>query len=311
MKQFKNILYAADASQQSIQGLKQAFSLSRNHEASLTLLALYPTLPSKLESHKAPFEEFLKQKIEADLKAANEVVPTDLSQITRIIKDTDSPLAIELIRHAIRSESDLIIKEAEPKKTEGFKAFDMTLLRKAPCPVWLSRPIDIPRENIRVCVAIDPLDEEDSLSELSMELLQTARLIADSCSGTLEIVSFWEYAYESYISHNVRVDVSSQEVAQALQGAQSYHYGELNKLIKSSGISGKQNIHHLRGKASELLGDFAKEKKIDIMVMGTVSRTGIAGFFIGNTAENVFEELTCSLLALKPRGFVSPIKPYN
>lgn len=36
--------------------------------------------------------------------------------------------------------------------------------------------------------------------------------------------------------------------------------------------------------------------------------TGISGFFIGNTAENIVQELGCSLLTLKPNGFVSPLR---
>lgn len=44
--------------------------------------------------------------------------------------------------------------------------------------------------------------------------------------------------------------------------------------------------------------------------MGTVARTGIPGFIIGNTAENTLREIRCSLLALKPNGFVSPVKAY-
>ncbi|MFO0070344.1 MAG: universal stress protein, partial [Alphaproteobacteria bacterium] len=30
----------------------------------------------------------------------------------------------------------------------------------------------------------------------------------------------------------------------------------------------------------------------------------------GNTAENILQKLSCSLLALKPNGFVSPVKAY-
>jgi nucleotide-binding universal stress UspA family protein len=44
--------------------------------------------------------------------------------------------------------------------------------------------------------------------------------------------------------------------------------------------------------------------------MGTVARTGISGFIIGNTAENILQKIDCSLLALKPQGFVSPVKAY-
>lgn len=31
---------------------------------------------------------------------------------------------------------------------------------------------------------------------------------------------------------------------------------------------------------------------------------------IGNTAENILQKIDCSLLALKPLGFVSPVKAY-
>jgi nucleotide-binding universal stress UspA family protein len=53
-----------------------------------------------------------------------------------------------------------------------------------------------------------------------------------------------------------------------------------------------------------------EDKKIDVLVMGTVARTGIPGFIIGNTAESVVQQLSCSLLALKPNGFISPVTAY-
>ena len=40
--------------------------------------------------------------------------------------------------------------------------------------------------------------------------------------------------------------------------------------------------------------------------MGTMARSGIAGLLIGNTAERVLRKLPCSVLAVKPDGFVSP-----
>jgi nucleotide-binding universal stress UspA family protein len=41
--------------------------------------------------------------------------------------------------------------------------------------------------------------------------------------------------------------------------------------------------------------------------MGTVARTGISGFFMGNTAETILNQLDCSVLAVKPQGFVTPV----
>jgi nucleotide-binding universal stress UspA family protein len=45
----------------------------------------------------------------------------------------------------------------------------------------------------------------------------------------------------------------------------------------------------------------------DIVVMGTVARTGISGLIIGNTAETILNQLTCSVLAVKPSGFKTPV----
>ena len=41
--------------------------------------------------------------------------------------------------------------------------------------------------------------------------------------------------------------------------------------------------------------------------MGTVARTGISGLVMGNSAEQVLDEVHCSVIAVKPPGFKSPI----
>lgn len=42
--------------------------------------------------------------------------------------------------------------------------------------------------------------------------------------------------------------------------------------------------------------------------MGTVGRTGLNGLIMGNTAETLLRSLRCSVLAVKPEGFVSPVR---
>ena len=50
-----------------------------------------------------------------------------------------------------------------------------------------------------------------------------------------------------------------------------------------------------------------KSKRLILLVMGTVCRTGLSGFLIGNTAEEVLGAVDCSVLTVKPEGFVSPV----
>jgi nucleotide-binding universal stress UspA family protein len=68
-------------------------------------------------------------------------------------------------------------------------------------------------------------------------------------------------------------------------------------------------IHLPKGEAGELIPEVAERERIDLVVMGTVARSGIPGFFIGNTAERILHSLPSSVLAVKPDGFVSPVKP--
>ena len=70
----------------------------------------------------------------------------------------------------------------------------------------------------------------------------------------------------------------------------------------------KPKIHLLKGLPKFKLPEIVKEQKIDLIMMGTVGRTGIPGFIMGNTAETVLNQINCSVLAIKPEGFVTPIK---
>jgi len=40
-----------------------------------------------------------------------------------------------------------------------------------------------------------------------------------------------------------------------------------------------------------------------------VARTGLSGLIMGNTAETILGSVRCSVLAVKPQGFVTPVKP--
>ena len=69
----------------------------------------------------------------------------------------------------------------------------------------------------------------------------------------------------------------------------------------------KPHTHLLKGWPRDEIPAFAKKVKADLVVMGTVARTGIPGFFMGNTAETILNKLDCSVLAIKPFDFKTPV----
>jgi universal stress protein E len=55
-----------------------------------------------------------------------------------------------------------------------------------------------------------------------------------------------------------------------------------------------------------VINNLAAKKQVDLILMGTVCRTGMTDFFIGNRVENVLQQVVYSMLTVKPEGFVSP-----
>jgi len=311
MRNFHNILYVSTGIGEAIDGLKQAIGLAAANNAPLTVLLVYPELPDNQHGYRDKFREFMIQQTEDAVQAARVALGLreDAPAITMRVESGDSPPAIGMIRHVLREGYDLLIKEAETQEeTKGFKAMDMTLLRKCPCPVWLARPISRPRGEVRVAVAINPESRDRAEHDPSPRLLELSRSLADTCSGELAILSCWDFEFERYLRRGARANLPDSGIQGAVDYAQSTHSLKLDNLVQESGIDGVFQIHRLRGRAEERIPAFVRSRGVDILVMGSVARTGIVGFIMGNTAENVMRELSCALVALKPSGFVSPVR---
>ena len=65
-------------------------------------------------------------------------------------------------------------------------------------------------------------------------------------------------------------------------------------------------LESIYGEPEDVITRFVESHGIDVVVMGTVARTGIAGLVMGNTAERVLRRLRGSVLAVKPTGFRTP-----
>jgi len=65
-------------------------------------------------------------------------------------------------------------------------------------------------------------------------------------------------------------------------------------------------LHFLKDNASVVINNLAAKKQVDLILMGTVCRTAMTDFFIGNSVENFLQQVVYSMLTVKPEGFVSP-----
>lgn len=312
MNQFRSILFVTRGVADDTEALKQALSTARNSQASLRTLIISPALPDAMSDYRPKYEAMLKEQFQRSVIAARDTVKISETELPMEVDiEFGSTPSVRIIRHVLRDAHDLVVKAAEPTDSErGFRAIDMDLLRKSPCPVWLSRPIGRHRDAIRVAVAIDPEDSAEESRDLALRLLTLSRGLADTCDGELSIISCWDYEFEDFLRNNAWASMPEIEVAATVASAQGRHRAALEDLVKAAKIRGKIWFHHERGRPDVMIPKTVARLETDILVMGTVSRTGIPGFIIGNTAENVVSKLACSLIALKPNGFVSPVKAY-
>lgn len=313
MQTFRHILYASTSVDASASdGLAQALNVAREHQAALTFLLLYPELPINQWQYRELYHRFFHNEVHNVLQAARATLSPSAAALPEIhvkLEAIDDPAAVVMIRHVLRDGYDLLVKEAEIKSDhKGFKALDMTLLRKCPCPVWLARPLSHTNAARRVAVAINPESRDSHEEALSLRLLVLASGLAATLNSALEVIACWDYPFENFLRHNARAAVPEDSILETVVAAQTASRTALQHLLQQAGLIAEHyRVHHLRGQADQLIPDFVALQHIDILVMGSVARSGIKGFLIGNTAVNIAEELRCSLVALKPQGFVSPI----
>ncbi|MDQ1833546.1 universal stress protein [Massilia scottii] len=310
MPAFQKIVFVSQALTDDVDALKQALDMAHRGNAELSALIVCPEFPPQQATYRERYEASLTQQLDASIQAARRATGIGADELPiRIELESASMPALRIIRQVQRHGFDLVIKQAEHDEGErGFKAVDMELLRKCPSPLWLYRPPPTRAGAMRIAVAIEPQSVNAQAHALSLRLLLLGRSISQHYGSELHIVSCWDFPLEEYLRGNAWIELADDEILETVLETQRHHRAALDKLIGKSAVGGDIRVHHMRGDAGKMIPQFVADQHIGLLVMGTVARTGIPGFVIGNTAENIVRKLDCSLLAAKPNGFVSPVK---
>jgi nucleotide-binding universal stress UspA family protein len=322
MSLFRSILVAAsgDASQDAL--LDHAARLARQAGASLRLVGVVETLPwyTRLVVPNADAIQamLVRDQSAALQESADCLVRSGLAASATVLEGRSH---IELIREVLRGSHDLLVKRAEPNGGIPFGPLDMHLLRDCPCPVWLVRPDRNGDPYTRVLATVDPeppADEADLLHiktnldakdpALDARILQLAQAVATADGASLDVLHAWSAPGESLL--RAESMVPRPQVDSYVQDARAQAELALQRLLSQvpEPVTGsRRTVHVLKGDPADLIVQFTASHATDLVVMGTVARTGIPGLLIGNTAEAILQRLNASVLAVKPDGFVSPI----
>lgn len=320
MNRFKNILCVIANAAHAEPALLRAVALAEANQARLTAVTVLPLArsawgPPGAQRAAGELEQALRREHLRELELLTAPYADRLAVAHEVLFGTGF---LEVIRFVLARGHDLLVKTAEnPSFVQRlFGSNDMQLLRECPCPVWLTHPEEkADYESIVAAVDFDADLPGERATELNAQIIALASAIALSDPADLHLVHVWDAPAEMMLRHwssNPVVDGPSyaQAVRSDSEKGMQKLAGALRSLLGDEAYEYLAPDYHLvRGSPLTMIPTMARQLDADLVVMGTVGRSGIAGLFIGNTAEMVLEQVQCSVLAIKPPGFVSPVEP--
>ena len=306
MQRFKNIVVGVDLSQTdrfvsdelpppSVEAVERALWLAKRNSARLTFFfsldisAAAQRMIEESEGGKETVLEEARQILQELVDRANaEGVNAEMQ-----VKFGKSWL--ELIRQVLQNDHDLVVAGTRHQTAwQGYLlgSTGIKLLRKCPCPVWITQPQ--PEEEIKSILVAHDLH---SAGDIAMEL---GCSMAELQGAQLHVIHSLEFPELNYGLPPAVADERSAE----FQARAEQH---INTQLANYTFAKRPQVHIVRDTPEFAILQQIETYAVELLVMGTIARTGISGFVVGNTAERLLPRIPCSVLAVKPPDFVCPV----
>lgn len=303
MKDFKKIVVGVDLDVHgtqltggSLRAIAQAEWLALRNGSDVQLVHSTRT-DRYVETHEGPWvivHEGLSQAGERALETAVQRLRDADINCTILVRDDRPFLAICMA--AIENNADLVVlgKHEEGSESTKIGSVARNVLRNCPAPVWVVKP-DASLSPKVILAATD-------LSKVGGRAINHAAFLAKELASDLHIVHAYQIEMATQMS-------GAYEGSQALlDNARATATKGTEEQLASLEQYDSATLHVACNSPSEEILRLDKKLQPDLIVMGMVSREGIPGLVLGNTAERVLGRVHSSLLAIKPEGFVSPLQ---
>lgn len=208
-----------------------------------------------------------------------------------------------VVQAVLEKQYDLVIKgthDHDVLKSMIFTPTDWHILRKCPCPVLLVKDHDWPQHG-NIIAAVNAGSEQEHHSSLNQRIIQQSKLLATLLKGKVHLVNAFPGT-----PVNIAIEIPEFNPQEYNQTMKLHHMDAVKKLALEFELPSNQT-HVLEGMPEDVIPQMAQQLDAEMVVIGTIGRTGLSAAIIGNTAEHVIDRLDCDVLAVKPAGFVCPI----
>ena len=170
------------------------------------------------------------------------------------------------------------------------------LVRHCPAPVWVVRSEQV-KPLKRILVATD-------FSDASNEALRTAGAIAEKTRAELDLLHVLD---DSFLPD--ATPLGSRLAAEPRKDVQQRAEARLDALLHEHAPGVRKVVRRVAwGPIWKVIKQHARRGSADLIVMGSIGRSGIAGLLLGNIAEKIVRLADRDVLVVKPTDFVSHIQ---
>ncbi len=288
MKLLEKILVATDFSHSSGHAMNVALFLSKTFHSELNIIHVHGADPlTESESkklHELTVKELNKTIDDSDYKNLSLSDPF-------IVSGNPSE---QIIKYANKKDVNVIIIGSGEKKDDDRFKLGITverILRNSRKPVWIVKKNSPSRIKRILC----PVDFSDS----SERALRNAVHLARHLKAELEIVHVIKYSPRLYLGRKEIKNVEKEKYKNLINI-------EFDKLVKKLDfVDVEYKLRLLEGDPHIKILDHLKDQRFDLLVMGTVGKSGFEKILIGSVAEKVIREVPCSALMIREE---SPIR---
>jgi nucleotide-binding universal stress UspA family protein len=296
MDKFRKLFVAIDFSPNSDEALRQAHDRALSTGAQLAVCHIVPNelrsnllFPdiSRITALKFPLE--MKQIAEAAAARVAEITGRTEGEFELIVDD-GTPQALILSR-AEEWLADLIIVGSHGQTSAADALLGSVtdrVIRHAHCPVLIVRP---GKRTGRIVAGTD-------FSDPVLPALRAAGDEAERTGAELTVVHsldmVWSLAaYPALAFGGAPFNISAEQIKELELVATQ----RLEESLKQLNVSGDTLV--TTGPAGTALIDIASERKADLIVVGTIGRTGLRRALLGSVAETVAKGAPCSVLIVR------------
>ena len=215
--------------------------------------------------------------------------------------------ADEILLEAARAGSELVVKRRARAGSLGALVrgrADRLLVRRASCPVWL---VD---EEISadgpVLAALAGDGEDPPAAALDVQVLEAAAALAAALRTALHLVHAWSVPLMPTLC---RVEVDPRRNRRAIEEGAAAAAARVERCLATAGPTlPAGRVHVVRADPRAALPELAERTRAQVLVLGEVSRGGVAAAIRG-VAVRVLRALPCSLLVVRGDGVPAPARP--